>query len=1019
MAVKRSNPFWGKAVWGLGVLASLSLALWMLLPGMASHFVERQFEAFGCKHVNVEIERLGLRRTVVSLVSFQKDLGPETVHLTIRGLILDYELVRLWEGFLNETKIEELHLDLRGKPSAQSKPAPGEPSIATVAVTLDSVSEFLLHPRVGRFALTNANIFREQATGPFRRLKVSGTLRHEQETLTGAITFQGTKGEPYVLQLTMNPHGRTKVLLQSGKGPAESLLDIESTVQVSQALHWQGSLKVNLKRATPFLALLFPLGSDLERVDGVVQFQGEGSTKQIESFHRLLRDASTRVHGAFQASVELPAWGENSEDIAVTLSGEVDADATGAALTLFPSSSVKVLVHPPVNLLKGNPFLMPFKERKPVHLQLQDEATARFSLDDNPRWTFDGPLRVQYGVEHSPVGIDAVVTNAAGPFRDPLSTKADVHGRFWGLLPVLESQPVQANDLRWNVTSKLAFQKQSIRVEVEKGSWVKTGPLQFGPGGANLMELYVDRTFPVSLELSSKKWKVGPTTIHLTRPQLHRGDQTVTMESVKLRFQDASGKGNEWQAKGTAHIMLPRIQRGDQTVTMESVGFRFEEASGKGNEWQARGTARILLPRLHWGDRTVTMESVGLHFQEASVKGSEWQTKGMAKILGLSSELGEFIPPKINLAVKFDAAPALVKAGILAETVDQSVKATGRVTHDVSTNQGSLRATLVPRPFSPSGTTLSRLIMPWEYPFDVTAGRLALSGAVTWGADPRRVSTGSDDGQKPGGVIVKQGRVAIMAKDLDGYYEDIPVEDVNTTITVNATSLDDVTMAGPAQVRIGRVDPGVALENIALTLRGLGFGDSAGQPRVDLTDVSARTLGGRVSSPRISFDPARPSTRFTLKVDGVQLDRLLQLEQQQGLEGSGVLDGSIPITLNGKTVTIHEGHVAVRPPGGVIRFAPLDETRQMLVQAKPEMELVLRALENFRYDVLRAGVHYREDGTLSLETRLEGKNPDMTESPPVHFNLNVEENIPALLQSVQVVKDIEQRLEKAFGQSSD
>ena len=64
MAVKRSIPFWGKVVWGLGVLASLSLALWMLLPGMVSHFVERQFEAFGCTHVNVEIERLGLRRTV-------------------------------------------------------------------------------------------------------------------------------------------------------------------------------------------------------------------------------------------------------------------------------------------------------------------------------------------------------------------------------------------------------------------------------------------------------------------------------------------------------------------------------------------------------------------------------------------------------------------------------------------------------------------------------------------------------------------------------------------------------------------------------------------------------------------------------------------------------------------------------------------------------------------------------------------------------------------------------------------
>ena len=982
MVDKRSIPLWGKVVWGLGVLASLSLALWMLLPGMASHFVERQFEAFGCKHVNVVVEYPGLRRTEVPLVSFQKDLGTETVHLTIRGLTLDYELARLWEGFLSEVRIEELHLDLRGGRSAQSESAPDELSIATVAATLDSVSEFLLHPRVGRFALTNASIFREQATGPFRRLKVSGTLRHEKETLTGAITFQGKKGEPYALQLTMNPHGRTKVLLHSGKGPAESLLDIESSVQVSRALHWQGSLKANLKRATPFLALLLPLGSDLERIDGVVQFQGEGSTKQIESFQRLLRDASTRVQGAFQASVELPAWGQNSQDIAVTLSGEVDADATGAALTLFPSSSVKVLVHPPAHLLKGTPFPMQFKEKEPVHLLLQDEVKARVSLGDDPYWHLDGPIRVQYGVERSPIGLDAVVTSASGLVRDPLSTKADAHGRLWGALPVLASGPIQADGLRWNVTGRLAFQKPAIHVEVGKGSWVKTGPLRFGKGAANLMELRVGRTFPVSLEWPSRKWKVGPTTTQITLPRLH------------------------WEGR---------------TVTIERVGLRLQKASGNGNEWQTTGTALITLPRLHWEGRTVTMERVGLRLEEASGNGNEWQTTGTAKILRLSSELDEFVPPKINLVIKFDAAPALVKAGILAETVDRSVKATGRVTHDLTTNQGTLRATLAPRPFSPSGATLSRLITPWEHPFDVTAGRLALSAAVTWGAGPRRVSTGSDDRQKPGGVIVQQGRVAIMAKDLDGYYEDILVENVNTTMTVNATSLDDVTMAGPATVRIGRVDPGIALENIALTLRlgRLGFGQGAGQPSVDLKDVSANTLGGRVSSPRIHLDPARPPARFTVKVDGVQLDRLLQLEQQPGLEGTGVLDGSIPITLNGETVTIHEGHVAVRPPGGVIRFAPLDETRQMLVQAKPEMELVLRALENFRYDVLRATVNYREDGTLLLETRLQGRNPDMKESPPIHFNLNVEENIPALLQSVQVVKDIEQRLEKAFGQSSD
>ena len=492
------------------------------------------------------------------------------------------------------------------------------------------------------------------------------------------------------------------------------------------------------------------------------------------------------------------------------------------------------------------------------------------------------------------------------------------------------------------------------------------------------MELYVGRTFPVSLEWPSKKWKVGSTT---------------------------------------THVILPRIRWGGRTVSMESVGLHLQEAGGEGNKWQTKGTVLMTLPRLHWEGRTVTMEKVGLRLREASGKGNQWQTKGIAKVWGLSSVLDEFVPPKTNLAIGFDATSAMVKAGLVAETVDQAMKVTGRVTHDLATNQGALRATLGPRAFSPSGTTLSGFITPWEYPFDVTAGRLGLSAVVTWGAG---LSSGIDNGQKPGGITVKRGEIVITAKDLDGYYEDIVVEDVNTTIHLNATSLDELTMVGPAHVRIGRVDSGIELENIALTLRlkRLGFGHGAEPPVMDIQDVSGYTLGGRVSSPRIYVHPAQPPSRFTVKIDGLSLDRLLQLEQQQGLEATGVLDGSVPITLNGETITIRDGRIAVRPPGGVIRFAPLEETRQMLVGAKPEMELVLRVLENFRYDVLRAVVNYREDGTLVLETRLEGKNPDMKESPPVHFNLNVEENIPALLQSVQVVKHIEQRLEKAFEQPS-
>ncbi len=914
---------WGGA--GAGVLASFVLGLVLLLPDVVALLVKQQFEAFGYKHVNVVVDYPGLRRTVVPLLSLQKDVGGQTARLTIRGLTLDYRLSRLLKGFLHEARIEALHLDLTEGSTGRPSQRRDEQSLATVAAALDAVSAFLLDPPVGRLAVTNATIVREQAAGPFRQVTVSGALRHENRTLNGSVAFQGMEGAPYALHLTMTPPDRVEVRLHEERGREESLLAAESVVRVSgQGLRWHGSLKANLKRSIPFLALLMPLGSDLERADGVVELEWDGSTQRMGSFDRLLRDPSTRLHGVFQASAELPALGKLGEAIAMTLSGEVEAHATDVALTLFPSSSVKGLFRVPEHL--G----IPSRVKEPIRLQVQDDVKAWLD-HDALQWKLEGPLRIHYGAEPSPMEFDAVVTNASGPFREPLATEVEAHGHYRGAWPLLETPLLRAEDLRWNVTGKLAFHKRGIHAEVEQGSWITTGPLRLEPGTANRAELHVSHTFPVSLAWPRKQWTIGPTTL------------------------------------------------------------------------------RIALPRLHWNGRTFATKRVAVHLQEAGGTGYEWRARGRTILRGLSSAPAGVVPAGTNLAIGFDATSARVKAGIVAETADRFVRVTGLVTHDVTTHHGALRATVAPRSFSPSGKTLSQWITPWNYPFDLTEGRLGLSAAVAWGVDNEQTS---------GGLAFKGGEVTITAEDLDGSYENVLLEDVRTTIQMRATSLDDWTMVGPARVTMGRVDAGIEIDDLAMTLRLGRLGLGMGRPVVDLTNVSGHMLGGLVSSARIYVSPARPQSRLTLELDGLQLDRLLQLEQQEGLTGTGVLDGSIPITLTGKTITIRDGRIAVRPPGGVIRFQPLEETRRMLIEAKPEMELVLRALENFRYDTLRAGVNYQEDGTLVLETRLEGRNPDMDASPPVHFNLNVEENIPALLQSVQVVKGLETQLEHAFRNSS-
>jgi hypothetical protein len=64
--------------------------------------------------------------------------------------------------------------------------------------------------------------------------------------------------------------------------------------------------------------------------------------------------------------------------------------------------------------------------------------------------------------------------------------------------------------------------------------------------------------------------------------------------------------------------------------------------------------------------------------------------------------------------------------------------------------------------------------------------------------------------------------------------------------------------------------------------------------------------------------------------------------------------------------------------------------------------------------VLKLEVQYKEDGTLDLAARLEGKNPDWQQGRPVHLNLTVQENIPVLLKSLRIVQGIEQSLQEHF-----
>jgi hypothetical protein len=215
---------------------------------------------------------------------------------------------------------------------------------------------------------------------------------------------------------------------------------------------------------------------------------------------------------------------------------------------------------------------------------------------------------------------------------------------------------------------------------------------------------------------------------------------------------------------------------------------------------------------------------------------------------------------------------------------------------------------------------------------------------------------------------------------------------------------------------IAEFNPGVALAPVRAELAYQGPLSDPGQGRLVIDMLTADLLGGRIAAEPTALALGAPAGKLDLEVVGIDLERVLAIHPVEGLHGSGLIDGRLPLRWGPDGFGTSAGTLAARSPGGQLRYD--SRAAAALAQRNPAIKLVLDALADFNYNVLTAGVDYREDGTLNLALRLEGSNPAFERGRPVHLEINLEENIPALLASLQLANrisdTIRQRIEERY-----
>tara|TARA_R110000823_G_scaffold130015_15_gene258012 strand:- start:2704 stop:5103 length:2400 start_codon:yes stop_codon:yes gene_type:complete len=295
-----------------------------------------------------------------------------------------------------------------------------------------------------------------------------------------------------------------------------------------------------------------------------------------------------------------------------------------------------------------------------------------------------------------------------------------------------------------------------------------------------------------------------------------------------------------------------------------------------------------------------------------------------------------------------------------------------------------------------AGDTVAPLLQRFrlvDSPPELTAGTLALNSQLT------TTSFNVGDWRQ---------RATLVADKVSGIAGDIAFTDL--AVDAAWQGIESWQTTRPLQLSIARIQPGFSISGLQATLR-LPEPTPVASPRVVLEAFSAQMFGGRVFLPdSTTWDFAAPRNTLTLRAEDWSLSELVDLQTNRNIQAQGRLSGELPLILSGQRLLIQSGFLRASPPGGHIRYQPEASTAS-LAAGNSELDMALALLRDFRFDQLSSSVDLNESGELTLGLALSGSNPAQYQGREINFNINVQQNIDPLLQSLRMsdtlVKDIE------------
>lgn len=201
------------------------------------------------------------------------------------------------------------------------------------------------------------------------------------------------------------------------------------------------------------------------------------------------------------------------------------------------------------------------------------------------------------------------------------------------------------------------------------------------------------------------------------------------------------------------------------------------------------------------------------------------------------------------------------------------------------------------------------------------------------------------------------------------------------------------------KITIEEINVGIPLTEVNASLSILN-----NVPKLDF--ARAQIIGGEVALTDFWLDNRKQILK--LDIEDVDLKKLVELQNQDGIEVTGEISGNLPISWSSGFNNIDKGTLINDGPG------KLKISNNEAFNAIKKQQKELAFLENVEFSKLSSEVSLTDDGWLDLKIGINGVNPEKNQE--INFNYTHKENIFTLFKSMRITNSVQNSIEKRLKQ---